>query len=234
MESEKKLEHSGTAGTTVTPDSPIDLSQLSTRCRAVDLNNRSVSESCLAPSASAAAAAAKKRRIHGFKDPLPPPTADQNSHSADTLKYRSMSHADIAGYRAPWLPADSERIPSGKRSALQRHEEKTSAISSNESIAETLKSRCMSDSRLGGASHVSSSGTSGSSMTSRKSLASHSDLLRAAAVDNNHLEFLLRRTASESFIQSRYLTFHSSFRPFNHSLQHLIGRSGRNRKVEKF
>lgn len=198
------------------PDSPIDLSQLSTRYRSVDLTNRSVSESCLAP----AAAAAKKRRIQGFKDPLPPPSLVAEHRAADTLKYRSMSHADIAGYRTPWLSGD---LPDSAatlnkiqpKASIASHVEK-SASALPTAAAESLKFRCMSDSRLGGAGHVSSSSSSSSSAfhptvssagisgasSGRKTFMSNSDLLRAAT-DNSQLEFLLRRTASESFLPSR-------------------------------
>ena len=179
------------------PDSPIDLSQLSTRYRSVDLSSRSVSESCLAP------AAAKKRRIQGFKDPLPPPpTTIGDNQSADLLKYRSMSHADIAGYRTPWLSGDL--LPeSGKilqQPKTSAPEKKTTASPSSSSAAESLKFRCMSDSRLAGnnVAFPPAASTSG-----RKNfMSSNSDLLRAAT-DNSQLEFLLRRTASESFLPSR-------------------------------
>lgn len=192
----------------VTPDSPIDLSQLSSRCRSVDLTNRSVSESCLAPTA---AVAAKKRRIHGFKDPLPPPAPLMADHSAaDSLKYRSMSHADIAGYRTPWLSAEVTESSSSSRilpktSAAAPVEIPTAAALS---AAETLKFRCMSESRLGGpgntAFHPTSvlgNGTSGG-RSRNLGTASSSDLLRAAT-DNSQLEFLLRRTNSESVLPSR-------------------------------
>lgn len=193
------------------PDSPIDLSQLSTRYRSVDLTNRSVSESCLAP----AAAAAKKRRIQGFKDPLPPPLVAEH-RAPDSLKYRSMSHADITGYRTPWLSGDSPESVNNKTQpkASASLVEKTTAPSTTPTAvdscptAESLKFRCMSDSRLGGAGHVSSAfhpATSSSNSSSRKTFMSNSDLLRAAATDNSQLEFLLRRTASESFISSRYV-----------------------------
>ncbi|XP_032784160.2 uncharacterized protein LOC116921904 isoform X1 [Daphnia magna] len=178
-----------------TPDSPIDLSQLSTRCRSVDLTNRSVSESCLAP---AAAVAAKKRRIHGFKDPLPPPALAEHS-AADSLKYRSMSHADIAGYRTPWLSGD---LPESKPANLSAPAEKSTATSSA-SAAETLKFRCMSESRLAGSGNTTfhPATHSGNSSSSRKHFTSNSDLLRTAT-DNSQLEFLLRRTASESVLPS--------------------------------
>ena len=199
----------------VSPDSPIDLSQLSTRCRNVDLTNRSVSESCLAPTA---AVAAKKRRIHGFKDPLPPaPAPLMSEHSAaDSLKYRSMSHADIAGYRTPWLSAEvtesssTTRIPAAKTSA-QTVEIPTAAAAATLSAAETLKFRCMSESRLAGpgntAFHPAATAIFGNSASAggrsrNLGATSNSDLLRAAT-DNSQLEFLLRRTHSESVLPSR-------------------------------
>lgn len=188
------------------PDSPIDLSQLSTRYRSVDLSNRSVSESCLAP----AAAAAKKRRIQGFKDPLPPPLLAEH-RVPDSLKYRSMSHADITGYRTPWLSGDSpESVNNPIQPKTSLVEKMTTTPEADESspTAESLKFRCMSDSRLGGAGHVSSAfhpTTSSGNSSNRKTFMSNSDLLRAAATDNSQLEFLLRRTASESFISSRYV-----------------------------
>lgn len=200
----------------VTPDSPIDLSQLSTRCRNVDLTNRSVSESCLAPTA---AVAAKKRRIHGFKDPLPPaPAPLMSEHSAaDSLKYRSMSHADIAGYRTPWLSAEvtessstTSRIPAAKTSAqtVEIPTAAAAAAATTLSAAETLKFRCMSESRLAGPGHTAFHpaataifGNSASAGGRSRNLGatSNSDLLRAAT-DNSQLEFLLRRTHSESVL----------------------------------
>lgn len=180
------------------PDSPIDLSQLSTRYRSVDLSNRSVSESCLAP----AAAAAKKRRIQGFKDPLPPPIIAEHRTGVDSLKYRSMSHADIAGYRTPWLSGD---LPESSKIQPKTSVPVEKPIASpSSSTAESLKFRCMSDSRLGGgASHVAFTPAAMSASSSgRKNFMSNSDLLRAAT-DNSQLEFLLRRTASESFLPSR-------------------------------
>lgn len=197
----------------VTPDSPIDLSQLSSRCRSVDLTNRSVSESCLAPTA---AVAAKKRRIHGFKDPLPPPAplmADHTMTAADSLKYRSMSHADIAGYRTPWLSAEvtessSSRIPS-QTSASAAPVAEFSTAAAALSVAETLKFRCMSESRLAGPGNAAFHPTTifqGNSTSGGRSrnlgTTSSSDLLRAAT-DNSQLEFLLRRTNSESVLPSR-------------------------------
>ncbi|XP_057379696.1 uncharacterized protein LOC130702044 [Daphnia carinata] len=180
-----------------TPDSPIDLSQLSTRCRSVDLTNRSVSESCLAP---AAAVAAKKRRIHGFKDPLPPPALAEHS-AADSLKYRSMSHADIAGYRTPWLSGDLQESKPAKLSVAA--ETSTATTSSASSAAETLKFRCMSESRLARSANTTfhPATHAGNSPSSRKNFTSNSDLLRTAT-DNSQLEFLLRRTASESILPS--------------------------------
>lgn len=198
----------------VTPDSPIDLSQLSSRCRSVDLTNRSVSESCLAPTA---AVAAKKRRIHGFKDPLPPPAplmADHTTTAADSLKYRSMSHADIAGYRTPWLSAEvtessSSRIPS-QTSASAAPVAEFSTAAATLSAAETLKFRCMSESRLAGPGNAAfhpttifqGNSTSGGRSRNSGTTSSSSDLLRAAT-DNSQLEFLLRRTNSESVLPSR-------------------------------
>lgn len=199
----------------VTPDSPIDLSQLSTRCRNVDLTNRSVSESCLAPTA---AVAAKKRRIHGFKDPLPPaPAPLMSEHSAaDSLKYRSMSHADIAGYRTPWLSAEvtessstTSRIPAAKTSAQTVEIPTTAAAATTLSAAETLKFRCMSESRLAGPGNTAfhpaaifGNSASAGGRSRHLGATSNSDLLRAAT-DNSQLEFLLRRTHSESVLPTR-------------------------------
>ena len=194
-----------------TRDSPIDLSQLSTRCRNVDLANRSASESCLAPTA---AVAAKKRRIQGFKDPLPPPAPLMVDHSAaDSLKYRSMSHADIAGYRTPWLSSEttefsSSRIASSSKTSTGAAPVEMPTAAAALSDAETLKFRCMSESRLAGpgktALHPTAVlGNSSSAGRSRNlGATSNSDLLRAAA-DNSQLEFLLRRTHSESVLPSR-------------------------------
>jgi hypothetical protein len=199
----------------VTPDSPIDLSQLSTRCRNVDLTNRSVSESCLAPTA---AVAAKKRRIHGFKDPLPPaPAPLMSEHSAaDSLKYRSMSHADIAGYRTPWLSAEvtessstTSRIPAAKTSAQIVEIPTAAAAATTLSAAETLKFRCMSESRLAGPGNTAfhpaaifGNSASAGGRSRHLGATSNSDLLRAAT-DNSQLEFLLRRTHSESVLPTR-------------------------------
>jgi hypothetical protein len=199
----------------VTPDSPIDLSQLSTRCRNVDLTNRSVSESCLAPTA---AVAAKKRRIHGFKDPLPPaPAPLMSEHSAaDSLKYRSMSHADIAGYRTPWLSAEvtelsstTSRIPAAKTSAQTVAIPTAAAAATTLSAAETLKFRCMSESRLAGPGNTAfhpaaifGNSASAGGRSRHLGATSNSDLLRAAT-DNSQLEFLLRRTHSESVLPTR-------------------------------
>jgi hypothetical protein len=199
----------------VTPDSPIDLSQLSTRCRNVDLTNRSVSESCLAPTA---AVAAKKRRIHGFKDPLPPaPAPLMSEHSAaDSLKYRSMSHADIAGYRTPWLSAEvtessstTSRIPAAKTSAQTVEIPPAAAAATTLSAAETLKFRCMSESRLAGPGNTAfhpaaifGNSASAGGRSRHLGATSNSDLLRAAT-DNSQLEFLLRRTHSESVLPTR-------------------------------
>jgi hypothetical protein len=199
----------------VTPDSPIDLSQLSTRCRNVDLTNRSVSESCLAPTA---AVAAKKRRIHGFKDPLPPaPAPLMSEHSAaDSLKYRSMSHADIAGYRTPWLSAEvtessstTSRIPAAKTFAQTVEIPTAAAAATTLSAAETLKFRCMSESRLAGPGNTAfhpaaifGNSASAGGRSRHLGATSNSDLLRAAT-DNSQLEFLLRRTHSESVLPTR-------------------------------
>jgi hypothetical protein len=117
-------------------DSPIDLSQLSTRSRRpVDLTSRSASESCLA-SSSQVGGSSKKRRTERLLLPPPP-----------LLEHRSVSHADLAGYRAPWLGADLVMAPS------QSRQQATTApsVPSNRTerdLAETLKFRCMSDSGL--------------------------------------------------------------------------------------
>lgn len=116
-------------------DSPIDLSQLSTRSRRpVDLTSRSASESCLA-SSSQVGGSSKKRRTERLLLPPPP-----------LLEHRSVSHADLAGYRAPWLGADLVMAPSQSRQNTT-----TPSVPPNRTerdLAETLKFRCMSDSGL--------------------------------------------------------------------------------------
>ena len=113
-------------------DSPIDLSQLSTRTRrSVDLANRSASESCL--NLQTGGSGGKKRRT---ERPLPPPPP--------LLEHRSVSHADLAGYRAPWLGADLVMA-----SSQNRHPPAPNPLNPVErDLAEKLKLRCMSDSGL--------------------------------------------------------------------------------------
>lgn len=178
------------------PDSPIDLSQLSTRCR--DLTSRSASESCLAPASSAA----KKRR---FKDPPPPPAPPSE------LRFRSMSNADLAACRGAWPEQVRARSqPANERVDAQSH-----------LAAETLRQRCLSDSRLAAqgwpqpvaASHApqpavpmpSAPANVPPNVLRRSLVGSSTDILRAAADNTQQLEFLLRRTASESFLPSRYV-----------------------------
>jgi hypothetical protein len=181
----------------VTPDSPIDLSQLSTRCRNVDLTNRSVSESCLAPTA---AVAAKKRRIHGFKDPLPPaPAPLMSEHSA----------ADSLSAEVTESSSTTSRIPAAKTSAQTVEIPTAAAAATTLSAAETLKFRCMSESRLAGPGNTAfhpaaifGNSASAGGRSRHLGATSNSDLLRAAT-DNSQLEFLLRRTHSESVLPTR-------------------------------
>lgn len=147
------------------PDSPIDLSQLSTRrCGPSDLTARSASESCLAPRPGPSGSI--KRRRTSPKE-LPPLLEH----------HRSISSAELVGYRTPLPPAAAPLPPP---------------------LMDAAKMRCMSESRLASRNPAENH--------LPKSSASSRAAPPAAAVstaESAQLEFLLRRTASESLLPSR-------------------------------
>lgn len=151
------------------PDSPIDLSQLSTRRCTSNLMDRSASESCLAssrPSSSTPIIQPKRRRL------------DSSSKLPPLLEHhRSVSSAELSGpnYRTPWPTPESGRA----QPLLGPPPPPPPPVDS-------LRMRCMSESRLG----------AGQAVDKRILPVGNEEPER-----NSQLEFLLRRTASESNVQ---------------------------------
>lgn len=168
------------------PDSPIDLSQLSTRRCSTNLMDRSASESCLASSRPSSSTPIiqqsniKRRRL------------DSSSKLPTLLEHhRSVSSAELSGpnYRTPWSTPESGRAqpPLGPPPPPPPP-------------VDSLRMRCMSESRLGAAQVVDNG--------KRILPVGNEEPER-----NSQLEFLLRRTASESNVQpsSRCVALHNTF-----------------------
>lgn len=160
------------------PDSPIDLSQLSTRRCAAGIMDRSASESCLAGRPSSSSSPAGKRRR------VQQPQTDSAVPSPLDYHHRSVSSAELAGYRTP---LDSGRVPLGPPPPP--------------AASELLGPRCMSESRLGPSNKKHKAG-----LTDRTT----------PVMDNNNsqLEFLLRRTASESILPLRWVVRRKRIKSF--------------------